>query len=284
MRVNRVGRTFVAEIAEIDLSRPMSETAFRPIRSAFHDHAVLVVHDQRLGKKALADFSRHFGPLLIHVLNQYLVADVPEVMRLSNTDESGKRIIFRNGAEAWHTDLSFTARPSLATLLYGEAIPPEGGDTLFCDAAAAYEALDDSMKRRIADLKAVHSFSRYQAHRFAERPLTDEQRAQTPDVAHPVVRIHPETGRKALFLGDDVISHVEGMDRIEGKALMDDLLRHATDDRFCYRHRWRRGDLVVYDNRCTLHRATGYDENAYERTLLRTSVEGTPTAVAERRT
>jgi taurine dioxygenase len=207
-------------------------------------------------------------------------------MRLSNTDESGKRIVFRNGAEAWHTDLSFTDRPSLATLLYGEAIPPEGGDTLFCDTTAAFEALDAAVKRRISNLKAVHSFSRYQARRFAERPLTDAQRAKTPDVAHPVVRVHPETGRKALFLGDDVISHVEGMishvegmDRTEGKALMDELLRHATEDRFCYRHRWRRGDLVVYDNRCTLHRATDYDENIYERTLLRTSIEGTSTSV-----
>lgn len=278
MRVSRLGRTFVAEIVGVDLSRPISDVAFQPIREVFHDHAVLVFRDQRLDKKTLAEFSRHFGPLLVHVLNQYLAADVPEVMRLSNTDESGNRIVFRNGAEAWHTDLSFTARPSLATLLYGEAIPPEGGDTLFCDTAAAFEALDAAMRCRIADLKAVHSFSRYQARRFAERPLTDEQRAKTPDVAHPVVRIHPDTGRKALFLGDDVISHVEGMDRAEGKALMDELLRHATSDRFCYRHRWRRGDLVIYDNRCTLHRATGYDENAHERTLLRTSIEGTPTS------
>ena len=280
MRVNRLGRTFVAEIEGGDLSRLPSDAAFQPIREAFHDHAVLVFRDQRLDKKALAEFSRHFGPLLVHVLNQYLAGDAPEVMRLSNTDESGKRVVFRNGAEAWHTDLSFTDRPSLATLLYGEVIPPEGGDTLFCDATSAFEALDAAMKCRIVNLKAVHSFSRYQAHRFAERPLTDEQRAKTPDVAHPVVRVHPETSRKALFIGDDVISHVEGMDRTEGKALMDELLRHATEDRFCYRHRWRRGDLVVYDNRCTLHRATGYDENAYERTLLRTSIEGTSTSIA----
>ena len=281
MRVNRLGRTFVAEVEGVDLSRLLSDAAFRPIREAFHDHAVLVFHDQRLDKKALIEFSRHFGPLLVHVLNQYLAGDVPEVMRLSNIDESGQRVVFRNGAEAWHTDLSFTDRPSLATLLYGEAIPPEGGDTLFCDAAAAFEALDAATKRRIVNLKAVHSFSRYQAHRFAERPLTDTQRAKTPDVAHPVVRIHPETGRRSLFIGDDVISHVEGMGQTKGKALVDELLRHATEDRFCYRHRWRRGDLLVYDNRCTLHRATGYDEKAHERTLLRTSIEGTPTCPPE---
>lgn len=280
MRVNRLGRTFVAEIEGVDLSRPMTAAAFKPIRAAFLDHSVLVFRGQDLTRAALVAFSRHFGELLIHVLNQYLAGDVPEVMRLSNTDESGKRVVFRNGAEAWHTDLSFTDRPSLATLLYGEAIPPEGGDTLFCDGYAAFEALDARMNRRIDGMKAVHSFSRYQRNRFPERPLTDAQRAKTPDVAHPVVRVHPETGRKALFIGDDVISHVEGMDRMEGKALMDELLRHATEDRFVYRHRWRCGDLVVYDNRCTLHRATEYDQEKHVRTLLRTSIKGTPTSLA----
>lgn len=277
MRIAPLGR-FAAEIEGIDLSHPLSDAEFCPIGRAFLDHAVIVIRDQRLTKATLAAFSRHFGELLVHVLNQYLASDFPEVMRLSNTDETGKRVVFRNGAEAWHTDLSFTNRPSLATLLYGQAIPPVGGDTEFCDARAAYDALDEATKNRIAPLKAVHSFSRYQTHRFPERPLTDEQRAKTPDVAHPIVRTHPETGRKALFIGDDVISHVAGMEPTEGKALVDALLRHATDERFVYRHRWRRGDLVIYDNRCTLHRATGYDEDAYERTLLRTSIKGTPTS------
>lgn len=277
MRVAPLGRTFAAEIEGIDLSHPLSDAEFRPIGRALLDYGVIVIRDQHLNKATLAAFSRHFGELLVHVLTQYLASDFPEVMRLSNMDESGKRVVFRNGAEAWHTDLSFTDRPSLATLLYGQAIPPVGGDTEFCDARAAYDALDEATKSRIADLKAVHSFFRYQTRRFPERPLTDEQRAKTPDVAHPIVRAHPETGRKALFIGDDVISHVVGMDPAEGKALVDTLLRHATGERFVYRHRWRRGDLVIYDNRCTLHRATGYDENAYERTLLRTSIKGTPT-------
>lgn len=277
MRIAPLSRGFAAEIEGIDVSRPLSDAEFRPIGRAFFDHAVLVIRGQHLTKATLAAFSRHFGELLVHVLNQYLAADFPEVMRLSNTDEAGKRVVFRNGAEAWHTDLSFTDRPSLATLLYGQAIPPVGGDTEFCDARAAYEALDEATKGRIADLKAVHSFFRYQTRRFPERPLTAEQRAKTPDVAHPIVRVHPETGRKALFIGDDVISHVAGMEPAEGKALVDALLRHATSEQFVYRHRWRPGDLVIYDNRCTLHRATGYDENTYERTLLRTSIKGTPT-------
>lgn len=281
MRVKPLGRGFAAEIEGIDLADPLPDAEFDSIHRAFLDHAVIVVRDQRLAKATLAGFSRHFGELLVHVLNQYLASDFPEVMRLSNMDESGKRVVFRNGAEAWHTDLSFTDRPSMATLLYGQAIPPVGGDTEFCDARAAYDALDETTKNRVATLKAVHSFSRYQMRRFPERPLTDDQRAKTPDVAHPIVRIHPETGRKALFIGDDVISHVVGMDPAEGKALVDALLRHATDERFVYRHRWRPGDMVIYDNRCTLHRATGYDENTHERTLLRTSIKGTPTETPE---
>lgn len=280
MRIRRLGETFAAEIEGLDLTQPLTAEEFRPIHAAFLEHAVLVIRDQRLTKAPLVAFSRHFGNLLVHVLSQYLASDFPEVMRLSNTDEKGNRVVFRNGAEAWHTDLSFTDRPSLATLLYGEAVPPAGGDTEFCDTRAAYAALDAETRARIENLKAVHSFYRYQTRRFPERPLTPEQRAKTPDVPHPIVRVHPETGRKALFIGDDVISHVVGMDKEEGKALADRLLAHATRTPFVYRHHWRRGDLVIYDNRCTLHRATGYDENTHERTLLRTSIEGTPTATA----
>ncbi|MDA1024055.1 MAG: TauD/TfdA family dioxygenase [Proteobacteria bacterium] len=280
MHTAQLGKTFVTEIGEVDASEPISEDAFLPVREAFHAGSILVLRNQKLAHEALIAFSRHFGDLLTHVLKQYLVPEYPEIMRLSNRDEHGRKVVFRNGAEAWHSDLSFTATPSLATILYGEAIPDEGGDTLFCDCYAAYDALDKDVRNRVDGLRAVHSFTRYQQSRFPSRPLTEEQQRQTLDVAHPVVRTHPETGRKSLFLGDDVISHVEGMERTQGKALMDDLLKHSTQDRFVYRHRWRAGDVVVYDNRCTLHRATDYDEEKYVRRLLRTSIKGDPTDVS----
>ena len=274
MEIRRLTDTFVGEVTGVDLTRPMSAADLAPILDAFHDNSILLFRGQSPGKAPLVDFSRHFGELLIHVLAQYLASDQPEVMRLSNTDEAGNRVVLRNGAEAWHSDLSFTGEPSAATILYGETIPETGGDTLFCDCYAAYDALDGAMKARLDGMRAVHDFFRYQQRRFPERPLTAEQRRQTPPVAHPVVRTHPVTGKKALYLGDDVISHVEGREAREGKALMDALLAHATAKRFLYRHRWRRGDVVIYDNRCTLHRLTDYDGDKYERTLLRTSIKG----------
>jgi len=266
--------TFGAEIVGVDVSRPLADTICQSLRDAFHKHAVLLLRGQTLTQRQLVDFSRGFGELVVHVLSQYNASAVPEVMRLSNRDEAGNVVVFHNGAEAWHSDLSFMKVTSLGTILYGVAVPPSGGNTLFADCYAAYDTLDDAMKARLQGLRAIHSFSRYQGRRFADRPLTAEQRAQTPDVSHPVVRTHPVTGRKSLYIGDDVISHVDGMDEHAGKRLIDDLLRHATQDRFVYRHRWRPGDIVLYDNRCTLHRVTEYDSAAYERTLWRTSLKG----------
>jgi taurine dioxygenase len=274
MEARPLTATFGAEIVGVDASRPLADASRRSLLDAFHEHAVLLLRGQTLTKRQFVDFSRNFGELVVHVLSQYNASDTPEVMRLSNRDEAGNPVVFHNGAEAWHSDLSFMKVTSLGTILYGVAVPPSGGDTLFADGCAAYDALDGAMKARIHGLRAVHSFSRYQSRRFADRPLTAEQRAQTPDVSHPVVRTHPVTGRKSLYLGDDVIARVEGMEEREGKGLMDDLLRHATQDRFVYRHRWRPGDIVLYDNRCTLHRVTDYDSAAYERTLWRTSLKG----------
>lgn len=274
MRVRRVAETFVGEISGLDLSEPLPPALAKALNNAFLEHSVLVFHDQNLSKQQLVAFARCFGEPIIHVLSQYLASDVPEVMRLSNRDEAGNPVVFHNGAEAWHTDLSFTREPSMATILYGQAVPPTDGNTLFADGYAAYDGLDAASKSEIAGWRAVHSFQRYQRARFADRPLTEEQKAKTPDVSHPVVRTHPVTGRKALYIGDDVISHAEGRDPAKSKAFIDGLLRHATQDHYVYRHRWRRGDVVMYDNRCTLHRVTEYDTDKYERTLLRASLKG----------
>jgi taurine dioxygenase len=274
MRVRRIAETFVGEIGGVDLSQSLLPSVAKALNHAFLDHSVLVFHDQNLSKPQLVAFARCFGEPIIHVLTQYLASNVPEVMRLSNRDEAGNPVVFHNGAEAWHTDLSFTREPSMATILYGHAIPPTGGDTLFADCYAAYDGLDAATRSAIADWRAVHSFLRYQTRRFADRPLTKEQKAKTPDVSHPVVRTHPATGRKALYIGDDVVSHAEGREPAASKELLDGLLRHATQDRYVYRHRWRRGDVVMYDNRCTLHRVTEYDMDKYERTLLRASLKG----------
>ena len=169
-------------------------------------------------------------------------------------------------------DLSFQERPALATILYVLQTPGEGGDTEFADLAAAYDALDADTRSSIAGMRAIHDLD-HSRRRMGEPPMTREQRRATPPVSHPVVRTHPETGRKVLYVSRHV-SHVDGMDAAESDALLGRLMAHATDARFVYRYRWQPRDVVMWDNRCTMHRATAYDTAATRRVIHRTVVLG----------
>lgn len=262
-----------AEIVGIDLSQPLNDDVFIAIRNAFEQRLLLVFRDQNLDEAAHVAFSRRFGALEIHVLNQYLDTRFPELYVLSNIGPDGKPRGQHpdRGTMLWHTDLSFTRVPSYATILYGVETAASGGDTLFADMLSAYEALPDPTKREIADLRAVHDLARSRI-RSGDDPLTPEQQAKAPPVVHPLVRLHPN-GRRGLYLGSHA-SHVEGWVQHEGEALLARLLAHATEDRFVHRHRWRPGDLLMWDNRATLHRATGYDTGQDRRVVRRTVVTG----------
>jgi taurine dioxygenase len=270
--VNKLGPVMGAGVAGVDLSRPLDEDLFRKVREAFHRHLLLVFPDQHINEAQQIAFSRRFGELQVHVLDQYRHPRYPEIYVLSNVDRTGKTTGTHpdKGTLVWHSDLSFQRRPALATILYGIEVPRAGGDTLYADMYAAYEELDEGMKQRLSTLYAIHDLDASRM-RAGEPPMTAKQRAEAPPVEHPVVRTHPGTGRKILYISRHV-SHFTGMPRSESDALLEKLLEHSTQDRFVFRHRWCERDVVMWDNRCTMHCATPYDAGAERRVIHRTVV------------
>ncbi|WP_176475798.1 TauD/TfdA dioxygenase family protein [Halomonas salipaludis] len=266
---------FGAEVQGLNLSQPQSDDTMATLKAALNEHSILVLRDQPLSAQRHVELSKTFGPLMIHVLKQFLTTDHPEIYVLSNVAENGKPIGNHKEGWNWHSDLSYVEEPSMGSLLHAIEVPPEGGDTLFASMHAAFEALPKAIKDKIRSLKAVHSYTGYYEKAFADRePLSAEQRAKTPDVVHPLVRIHPETHRPSLYVGQDIVKEIVGLPAEESRSLIDELNRHAISDAFVYRHKWQAHDLVIWDNRCTMHCATPYDDQRYRRVMHRTTVEG----------
>lgn len=265
-----------AEIEGVDLSQPVSDETFVQIHDAFLKHGVLLFRDQEITPERHIAFSRRFGELENFIYSQFLLPGYPEILVLSNIVEGGRQVgaAGRAGAE-WHTDLSYMREPSLGSLLYCLECPPDEGDTEFANMYAAYEALPEEKRRWLECLRAVHDLDYHLKTFMPHRPpLTDEQKAKTPPVAHPAVRTHPETVRRALFVNYNVVSHFEGVDVEESRRILRELTAFATQPQFVFRHRWRPGDLVIWDNRCTMHRLIPYDEERLRRRMHRTTVKG----------
>jgi taurine dioxygenase len=269
-------RDFGAEVRGLDIARPLDEGTAQALRAAFGRHRLLVFRDQFLPPAEQIAFSRIFGELEIHVLNEYHKAGHPEIFELSNLDADGKPNAVHpdQGTLFWHTDASWQAAPAMATLLYAEAVPRHGGHTLFADMIGACEALGAAERAQFATLSIVHDLE--VSRRKAGYPgMTAAQRAQRPPVVQPLVRRHQPTGRDALYLG----SHgqaVVGMDEIAGRGLIERVMAHATEPRFVVEHAWRPGDLVMWDNGATMHRATEYDTALEPRVVRRTVIQGAP--------
>ncbi len=265
-----------AEIDGIDLSQDLLPEQVAAIRAALADHPVLIFPGQSLSKTRQARFSSHFGELEGHIGKLSDGSTFPTVHTLTNLDAAGT-LINMDVARLnwfWHTDKSYHAVPALVTILYAVEVPPSGGDTQFANARLAYDALPTDMKARLDGLRAVHDWvaSRINS---GTSPATAEQRRARPPISHPLVRTHPETGRKSLYLGVHV-SYVEGLPEAESAALLAELTDHIGQDRFVYTHRWRRGDVLMWDNRCLLHRAVpNYEIARHPRVLNRTVVIGT---------
>ncbi len=263
-----------AEIRGIDLSAPPDAQAFAAILQTLHRYGVIFFRGQNLTPDQLAAFSRCFGELDIHHMTEHVFPHLPQVRVLSNVKKDGVSIGITRGGMHWHSDLSYKPQPALVTLLYAVECPPSGADTQFADMYAAFADLPEEKRKKLQTLRAVHDRNyRYSALYPGRPPLTPEQVAKVPPVEHPLVRRHPATGRPALFVAKDVVSHIVGMTEDESRALIDELEAFATRPDRIYSHKWQAGDLVVWDNRCTLHRATPYDPQ-YRRTLYRTQVKG----------
>lgn len=265
-----------AEVAGLDLSAPLDATTVAALRRALLDHPVLVFRDQSLSKDQQARFSEQLGPLEGHIGKLSDGTTFPLVHTLVNRDADGN-LINMDVARLnwfWHSDKSYHAIPSFVTILHAIEVPGTGGDTQFSSARLAWEALPEDEQARLRHLRAVHDWvaSRINS---GTSPATEEQKRERPPVSHPLVRTHPETGRLSLYLGVHV-SHIEGMPAAESEALLARLGDHIGRPEFCYTHRWRRGDVVMWDNRTLHHRALpNYAIDKLPRVLNRTVVVGT---------
>ncbi len=262
-----------AEISGVDLSGPLDNSDFYAIHQAMLDHLVFVLSGLEADLESLVAFGRRFGGLVPHVLQQYHHPDTSEVSIISTDPKTGAgRTTDMPAGAFWHSDLSYDANPADATMLYSLEVPPKGGDTLFINMVMAYETLPEKTKARIDGLNAIHRYG-YKGGK-AVVDLNEDQSTRHPDVFHPVVRVHPETGKKALFVTPGFTVGISGMDEDESREILDELYAHATKPEFVYRHQWQPGQLVGCDNRATMHSATGgYDDQP--RTLWRMIVGGT---------
>ncbi len=274
-----------AEIAGVDLSKELDDDIFSQVRNAYYEHSIVVFRDQKLTPAQQIDFSRRFGELEIHVLKQYLLPGYPEIMVVSNILEDGKPIgLADTGRVAvWHTDLSYMKAPSAGSALYALEIPHNDagevvGDTLFASTFLAYDALSEDMKKRLEGLKAIHHMTKGYD-RDADAPPTrikydDNQRKQIPDQAHPIIRTHPVTRRKCIYVNKLCVSGIVGMSESESEPLLEDIYAHCTRPEFIYRHKWRVGDLLMWDNCSLLHLAEPDYALPQRRRMHRTTIRG----------
>ena len=263
-----------ASIAGLDLREPLPEAAKRAVYDAFIEYHVLCFRDQHLDHEQQIAFSEQFGTLERHMaMNRGPVH--PLVHIVTNLGPDGKP----SGTVAstkWHSDKSFRPQPSLATILHALVMPPDGGETCFANMIAAYEALSDAEKAELDGVRVVHSWEISRARAGAK--ATAEEIADAPPMTHPLVRTIPETGRKALFMGEHA-SYFEGRPEELGRVRLEQLIDYAVQERFVYRHKWTLGDLLMWDNRCLLHRAnTNFDAARFPRVLQRTCLRGTAPA------
>ncbi|MFD4836279.1 TauD/TfdA dioxygenase family protein [Achromobacter sp. NPDC058515] len=266
-----------AEITGLYLSRELAPADFARVHKAHLDHHLLVFRDQRITPQQHIDFSRRFGRLMIHVLHQFHLAGHPEILIVSNILEDGKPIGLGDAGKYWHSDISYKELPSLGSLLHAQELPSEGGDTLFANMHLAYDTLPAALRNAIEGKRGVHSYLAQYGQLQKEgnwRPnLSAQQIAQVQEVVHPVVRTHPENGRRALFVSEGFTTRIEGLPEDESRALLGELFAHSIRPEHIYRHRWQPQDLVFWDNRSLIHLAGGTPDHL-RRKLYRTTIEG----------
>ncbi|MDD9878816.1 MAG: TauD/TfdA family dioxygenase [Magnetovibrio sp.] len=262
-----------AEIRGIDLAAPLDDASRDLIYRAFLEHHLVVIRSQAgLSTARVLELSRVFGrDLEPHTFQEFHHPETPLIIVLSNrTEAGGKPKGLADAGTFWHSDVSYQANPAKATLLYAVEVPEDGGDTLFCNLTAAYEALPAAMKARLDGLTAVHDYL------HSKRDILVEGKvAAPPPGVHPVVRTHAETGRKAIYINPAYTTHIEGLESAESDALMAEIFDHCLAERFRMTYRWKPGDVVVWDNAATMHSATTkHLDPAKHRTLWRTIISG----------
>ena len=291
--VTKLGKHLGAQISGVDLSKPLDDDTFAQIHKAFFDNEVVFFRNQRLTPEQQVAFTRRFGTLEVHVRKESRLEGHPEILIVSNVlDDKGKAIGAQDAGRFWHSDLSYKQMPSLLSALYALEVPVKDGvilgQTDFASTTAAYDALPEEMKRRLQDLKNVHSYRYYRAKNMEaqrqeqargqrtvqEHVLTPEQLASVPDSEAPIVRTHPVTGRKGLFINEAHTSHIVGLPEAESAALKTELCAHIIKPKFRYEHHWQIGDLLMWDNAAALHKANFNYDLPLRRLMHRTTVRG----------
>jgi alpha-ketoglutarate-dependent taurine dioxygenase len=272
-----ISNNFGVEVCGVDLGGPLPEHTAKAIESAFLAYELLLFRGQSVSRGAQVRFTAYFGELELPINLQYRGSDYPEVHTVSNLDENGNpteaKGLANPGNFYWHTDGSYLKAPPSCTVLYGHEIPLRGGDTHFASAAHAYETLDEQLRQGVEGKYIVHSWAQSRIN-SGSRPATAKELRAAPPVKHPLVRTHPMTARKALFMGNHS-ANIAGMDEAKSRTIMGELLSHATKPAAVYSHQWRAGDLVMIDNRCLLHSgSTDFDMANERRVLHRTVLTG----------
>ena len=287
LTVNPLQEEFAATINGADLTNPLGDADLRVIQAALDRYAVLVFRGPNLTEEQQLGFARNFGALETSgILGDRKLRVHEKLADVSNLDQNDdvvgptdRRRMNMLGNQLWHTDSSFKATPAKYSALHAHAVPPEGGETQFADMRAAYDALDDKIKAKVDDLIAEHSLFTSRA-KIGFTDFTDEERARFPVARQQLVRVHPASGRKSLYLAAHA-SHIIGWPLPDGMMLLLDLMDHATEREFLYTHEWSPGDLVIWDNRCTMHRGRPFDET-WKRDMRRaTVVDDGPTVAQE---
>jgi taurine dioxygenase len=274
LNISELKPGFGAEIAGLDLATA-SEGKLGAVVEVFNLHGAILLRDQKLSPERLVDFIAHFNTPEHHTQKQFTLPGYPHVFILSNKKVDGKPIGAHNDGVGWHTDYSYKAEPVMCTMLYAVEVPAEGSDTLLADLCAAYDALPPERQRQLDPLVLHHSYQYFMATReYGRMELSDQLKAENPDVFHPLIRVHPANGRRALWPSTGTVKEVVGMPNPEGVQLVEELVEFATQERFVYRHKWRVGDVLVWDNRCTLHTGTLYDDTKYDRLMHRLWAKG----------
>ncbi len=268
--IRPLGETFGAEVLDFAISAQTSAEESAAIKALWAQHKLLLFRNQALDEATLVRFSRYFGDLEIHVRSEYLSPEHPEVLYVSNIQKDGRKLgILADTEVGWHYDQIYLPRPAVGSLLMAHTLPPQGGNTEFADMTTAYQELPDDVKERLEGARAVQSYEAF--NRAFSVPTSSEQKKRSPDIEHPIVRTHPITGRKALYLCPGMTTEITGWDAAESRAMLDYLFEWTVQPRYVYSHAWRPGDALLWDNACTMHRRDPFDQS-HNRLMKRTTI------------
>ena len=270
LQIRPLQKTFGAEVSGLDLSKPLDSRTIAELKSLWHKYELLLFRNQTMDEAEIVSFSKQLGDLEIHIRKEFLSQKSPEILYVSNMTKEGKPVgILADSEVGWHYDQIYLPRHAVGSFLFSVKLPSSGGETSFSDMAAAYEALPQSMKNAIDGKKAVQSYEAFNS--LYSVPTSTEQKKKTPDIEHPLVRIHPYSGKKALYICPGMTTQIIGIDKSTSDDLLQELFDWSTKPEFVYTHVWQLGDGLLWDNACTMHRREPFDPKQ-ERLMKRTTI------------